>query len=254
MGLADWKDWAAYFYLKADSTLWMRYLTLLLFAIHMQINYLQWREHLKNVMTTCQDYMHTIELSLSTQVNQMHSLWITNRSCMLAFFFRTLNFCVLFWSHLWQPSLCLLGTRWEAISRKFPLKSARCNRVWRNYRSFFSDNVTALQVGFLKIVSSYKLTCIVSFLLQYEFYHLEMFTAMSIVQVECGLPILHATVYDYFVSGKCTETSVHASGIPEPHLRVGSHGGYCIIDSGSKLIYLFKVVSAKHSDELQAIL
>ena len=77
---------------------------------------------------------------------------------------------------------------------------------------------------------------------------------MSIVQVECGLPILHATVYDYFVSGKCTEISVNASGIPEPHLRVGSHGGYCIIDSGSKLIYLFKVVSAKHSDELQAIL
>ena len=46
-----------------------------------------------------------------------------------------------------------------------------------------------------------------------------MFTAMSIAQGGCGLPILADAVYDYFVTGKCTYVTVSLPDLPDEKLK-----------------------------------
>jgi hypothetical protein len=48
-----------------------------------------------------------------------------------------------------------------------------------------------------------------------HFYYLGVYTAMSVVQGGCGLPVLAEAVYDYILSGKCTNIDVSISDIPD---------------------------------------
>ena len=43
---------------------------------------------------------------------------------------------------------------------------------------------------------------------QRQYYMLGLFTAMSITQGGCGMPILASAVYEYMIQGKCTGVQI----------------------------------------------
>lgn len=81
-------------------------------------------------------------------------------------------------------------------------------------KKFFTNNITEIQVKIC--MHMYVLYIIMNCSLQAQnFYYLGVYTAMSVVQGGCGLPVLAEAVYEYITSGKCTNIEVDISDLQD---------------------------------------